>query len=357
MKRILIDKYKEEVKKKVETGISIYTKGQRRTIVALLILLCASALVLVIYSLIECYWNLYGQNLEAKTGATRQELTLLVEDFSKVSTDDGYSEALSEREVAILSQYEPENWDNTVGTINYALTEMNRMEKHARIFMLSSFAAMLITLLALYILERCAIKKASNDLDTMLHNKFAVLRDVLKSLYYTDDSKEKVEEIDKEKIDELICIYSTSLEEAKEEKNSGKKVLVTFLSAVGTIISVSLANLDKLGMGVEDWAIMVAVILFIAIVVYFVMTVVYEFDSTISNYKYMLDILHQYKVFIVEDDKKEKEIDSSQEKTVSVKSIAEPIKVQGYLRVMGQSDNMKTKKQRSIWGKLMELIR
>lgn len=71
----------------------------------------------------------------------------------------------------------------------------------------------------------------------------------------------------------------------------------------------------------------------------------------------IIETEYQYKVFIVEDDKKEKEIDSSQEKTVSVKSIAEPIKVQGYLSVIGQSDNMKTKKPRSIWGKLMELIR
>lgn len=68
----------------------------------------------------------------------------------------------------------------------------------------------------------------------------------------------------KEKIESLKSKYQQYIDKQKEIENRKNKIIVTLFSALSGVLSISFSNLDKIGIGLEQWM-YIAVFLLISI--------------------------------------------------------------------------------------------
>lgn len=121
-------------------------------------------------------------------------------------------------------------------------------------------------------------------------NSYEMKLDILYELLYTE-----YKVCTKEKMEELITLYRTVIEEKADEEKRRKTVIITLFSAFAGVLSISLTNLNVIGITFEYW-LALAVVLAICVSVIALSIYMENFlDSIKKQYIAMVKDLEELK--------------------------------------------------------------
>lgn len=206
-----------------------------------------------------------------------------------------------------------------------------RITNVSQLWYLISIVGMVVPLITMCWIINRASKKLANHIEKNLQSRFKALVNVLMTMYYptkiVKDEKinnEYAAKIDVLKVEKLVDIYESELKRIDDDESRRSKVLVGFLSVIGTCIATTVAEMRNWGISFNDWFFIVEVLIVIAFFISVPIYFVNEINPTKDKYKSMLAILKQYLVYIVEEDKK----DSFENESVAKKNVPQKTSVQ-----------------------------
>lgn len=165
-----------------------------------------------------------------------------------------------------------------------------------------------LSMLAFLILQSCLSKKFAKENIAMHKERLKILKIVVEEVYGTTALEKKV--------DSLVEIYGNKLETIEKEASKKAKVLWTAFSIIGGIAATSIANIEKIGIGFDEWLAMIVFIMMLALVTIGPIYLSSLITPNKDKYSLMRDRLIHLKVTLMGDDSrkvKEEQIIGEQE--------------------------------------------
>ena len=311
----LIDRYKKESKeRKLEEGLSIYGKTTKVWMWILIVILISSVFTFAISS----FLGLYSAQINTKYEPVNENS---IEDESEnscnpdenIETKAVNANSASDNLETVQDSFEKEQ-DNDVDARNS--DKKGDGLSASTIVGIISFVVILASVVGLFVIQYRANNKVVDKYDEILHSRFGALETTIRGLYYKqkdtpasgDPSKEdssKDERCDVKKVEDLISIYQNEIENIKNQEKRISTIMIGFLSVIGTCIATSLSELDKLQIGLDEWFTFAILLLIIGVLLCLPFYFANEINPTRDKYMSMLNLLRQYHVYLVGDNKDE----------------------------------------------------
>ncbi len=157
-----------------------------------------------------------------------------------------------------------------------------------------AIVAAVLSMTTFLILQSCLSRRFAKENIEMHKERLKILKLVVEEVY----GKTALEK----KVDSLVEIYGNKLEKIEKEASKKAKVLWTAFSIIGAIAATSIANIEKIGIGFDEWLAMIVLIMMLALVTVGPIYLSSLITPNKDKYSLMRDRLVHLRVTLMTDD-------------------------------------------------------
>jgi hypothetical protein len=294
----LIEKYEDGLKEqKISTGVRLYEKNTSITMGILIGILVLSLIVF------EVMLAIGTSDVDNTVGNVSKN----IENAQSTEVESFIDEIDVEKQQAEMAN------------------ESNKKDWPYISIAIVALASAGLTIIALFSVDHFAMKNASKRIETNLRQRFKVLSDAIYTMYYKEADEKNInmrEErgVDITKTKELIQIYTDEVANIKEVEKHRNAMVIALFSGGWTLINTVISEINKNSVIEIDWIKTIGSFLVIAFLGVFPVYFYNEINPVREKYQSMLNILKQYLVYSIEDDKSahEEKLSNSEKKLLEL---------------------------------------